>query len=734
MALDPDQQLDPSKIASREFSSSFRGYDADEVRTYLRQLADQIRGEHSMRPSADHDTARLNELLAERKELLAKITQLEADAEAAKGDVAAAVERAEAAEASSDPTTWDEARIDALVGAETAHVLEAARTAASAIRSRAEADAEARLKVAEERQRSTEEEIAEQRRSTSEEMAKLVADAEEKARSLATDSEAAAEKLLSDAKANAATSDEAAMAAANALRAEASAEAERVRAEAEAEAEAMRVDAEADVVDARDRAREETRLMLAEAQSVREKVLADLVKRRRTGRTQLDQIKAARDRMARSLAVVRRELDEAIDELAASVPEAKAAMEEVGRAAQSGPDERVVLELASELDRQRAREATEIDAVRVVDSVAEKPVGPPGSATKASVAASEGGKSLLVDDAAEATEPPSETTPSSTTVATTKVSTKPAPAAPVEAASGGERDDDDRVDEAAADAESLDESDSTASGEGNDEPKLGALFAKIRNEADPVDQLDEIDDEVVIDLDDDDDDQIDVPQVFMERDVAMTRFGPALRRQLKRALADDQSDVLDRVRQAKKQITLEDLPPIERQVLAFLDAVTDSLNGAARAGAEAAGDTSGAAAEEAVTELIERLASSVATPLRARVERSITEVGGDKEEVLEPIRANYRDTRSNDVPQLADDALAEAFAIGVYAALADNAKVVWLADPRHDPSPDCYDNALAGAVKKPTAFPTGLKLPLGGPGCRCLVVSEAMAKAQLVNS
>ncbi len=720
MALDPDQQLDPTKIASREFSSSFRGYDAEEVRSYLRQLSDQLRTEQSSRPATEQDAARLSELLAERKEFLATIEQLEADVAAAKAETAAAVERAESAEALSDPTTWDESRIDALVGAETAHVLEAARTAAATIRTRAEADADARLKVAEERQRTTEEEIAEQRRVTAEQTATLVADAEAKATALATESEAAAEKLLSDAKANAATSDEAAMAAANALRAEASAEADRVRAEAEAAAEAMRVEAEADVVDARDRAREETRLMLSEAQSVREKVLADLVKRRRTGRTQLDQIKAARDRMARSLAVVRRELDGAIDELAAAVPEAKAAMEEVGRSAQSIPDERVVLDLASELDRQRAREAAEIDAVGVVDAVAEKPASVAGAAASTNRAAT---TPVSGDDSAP-DEP--EESPEADDSAVAEISPAPAPAKPVtrtvstRPAPPAKRDVEAATDE---------------SGVGAPEPKIDALFGKLRNEADAgaVAELSDVDDEVVIDLDDDEE-AADVPQVFMERDVAMTRFGPSLRRQLKRALADDQSDVLDRVRQAKKAVSLEDLPPIERQVLAFLDAVTDSLHGAARAGAAAAGDSSGGGAEEAVGELIQRLATAVATPLRTRVERSITGVEGDKEEVLEPIRANYRDARSNDVPQLADDALAEAFAIGVYTAVADNTKVVWLTDPRHDPSPDCHDNTLAGAVKKPAAFPTGLKLPLGGPGCRCLVVSESMAKAQLVGS
>ena len=731
MALDPDQQLDPTKIASREFSSSFRGYDADEVRAYLRNLSDQIRGQQSSAATTGNDSARVGELLAERKELLATVQRLEADLAASKADTAAAIERAEAAEAASDPTTWDESKIDALVGAETAHVLEAARTAAATIRTRAEADADARLKVAEERQRTTESEIAEKRQTVADETAKLVADAEARATALTQESEAAAEKLLSDAKENASISDQAAHEAAESLRTTASAEAERVRTEAEAEAESMRVEAEADVVNARDRAREETRLMLAEAQSVREKVLADLVKRRRTGRTQLDQIKAARDRMARSLAVVRRELDEAIDELAISVPEAKAAMEEVGRSAQSGPDERVVLDLASELDRQRAREAAgaeDLDAVSVVEAVAAKPAP---AKPKSAPAAATPPKAAPAEPAAPKADP--KPAASDAPVA------DPAPAAKAESKPAEEP--------AAAETAKKVSDPEPAVAEKNDavvdgrdyatrstEPKIGALFAQMRDDDSELPELSDVDDDVVIDLDDDSDDGIEIPQVFMDRDVAMTRFGPSLRRQLKRALADDQSDVLDRVRQAKKTISLEDLPPVERQVLAFLDAVTDSLQGAARAGAEAAGDSTGAGIDDAVGELVERLANAVAKPLRARVERSITGVGGDKEEVLEPIRANYRDARSNDVPQLADDSLAEAFAIGVYGAVANNTKVVWIADPRHEPSPDCHDNTLAGPVKKPKPFPTGLKLPLGGPGCRCLVVSEAMAKVQLIST
>jgi hypothetical protein len=248
------------------------------------------------------------------------------------------------------------------------------------------------------------------------------------------------------------------------------------------------------------------------------------------------------------------------------------------------------------------------------------------------------------------------------------------------------------------------------------------LFAEMRGRSAVVDDRD-VDGEAENESEASDD-GTGVPEIFVARDVAMTRFGPDLRRQLKRVLADDQSDVLDRVTRAKKKVGVDDLPPIERQVLAYIDAVTDSIHGAAKAGADA---VDGRLDPDAVTTLVETLAREIATPLRVRIERSIEAADGDQDEVIEPIRANYRDARSSEVPGLADDALAEAFALGVYAAIPKGSRVVWFVDPREDPSPACRENAAAGAVKKPAAFPSGRQLPLGGPGCRCIVVTKDRA-------
>ena len=199
----------------------------------------------------------------------------------------------------------------------------------------------------------------------------------------------------------------------------------------------------------------------------------------------------------------------------------------------------------------------------------------------------------------------------------------------------------------------------------------------------------------------------------------MTRFGPDLRRQLKRALADDQSLVLDGLRRVRNTVTVSDLPDTNDVLDGYAAAFSGPLRSAAENGARVVG---GKVNTKAIDELIERVARSLAEPLRERVERAIERADGDKTEVLDAIRAHYRDARAVELPGIADDALAEAFALGVYHGLKDGTALVWVPDPRSEPGPDCFDNTLAGKIKKPAPFPTGHKAPLGSPGCRCLVL------------
>jgi DivIVA domain-containing protein len=155
---------------------------------------------------------------------------------------------------------------------------------------------------------------------------------EEAVPSEVADAKAEADRMLKDARDRVATLGTAATAEATRVLEEARAEAARLRAtatddlkgrfeeaeatavrkiaEAEREAASIRVkareEADATIEAARDRGRE----MVAEAQAARERMLADLAKRKRSAQAQLEQLRAGRDRLLDTLKVARRSIDE----------------------------------------------------------------------------------------------------------------------------------------------------------------------------------------------------------------------------------------------------------------------------------------------------------------------------------------------------------------------------------------------------------------------------------------
>lgn len=110
-----------------------------------------------------------------------------------------------------------------------------------------------------------------------------------------------------------------AIAAADAIRVEANADREEILAEAAREAEAV-------AEDGRRRGRD----MVNEAQVVRERMLGDLARKRQTGRAQVEQLRAGRDRLLESLSIAQASLDTAMKDLVDSVPEARSAAERAG--------------------------------------------------------------------------------------------------------------------------------------------------------------------------------------------------------------------------------------------------------------------------------------------------------------------------------------------------------------------------------------------------------------------
>src|SRR5215207_3840143 len=266
--MSPEPPLDATGIVLRHFSPARKGYDPAEVRGYLHELSD----------------------------LVARLQRAEAHQ----------LERAERAEARAElAEQLDQHRLIELLGEETARVLDAARQAASDIRTKAQESA-----------------------------ARMVGDALEEAHKLVEQAEhdGALRKVQIVAEADAIRRD--AESALERGRAEGQELVDEMRRQAESERERMlvegeqaRADAEVEAERVRAAARDQARELVGEAEAVRERMLGDLARRRRSAREQLERLNAARERLLAAYEVVRRTVDEATTELTVALPEAKAASE-----------------------------------------------------------------------------------------------------------------------------------------------------------------------------------------------------------------------------------------------------------------------------------------------------------------------------------------------------------------------------------------------------------------------
>lgn len=826
--IDP---LDPDWIASKDFDASFRGFDQSQVRSYLRQLAKELRNDQQGRAQTQSDLDAQSEIVADLQDALAAKTaqlgEVEHELETA---LAKVVEIQATPAVVVEPQELDSAQLTKMLGEETVRVLDSARGAAADIRAKAEKESTDRTAELDKVQKDTNAQLAEQRKTADTEVAKLRSDATRDSKAVADAALSESTTLLSDAKTSAQQTKSEAEGVAAALVADAGAAAEatkssaqdvavavkqrgeevakstRLAAEADAEktrkdaqqaksdadagAARLRAEAAADVETARDSAREEARLMLTEAQTLREKVLEDLVKRRRIARQQIDQAKAARDRLTRALISAGQQIDLATEELEISVPEAKWAMKNAGSRLAGTESEQTTV-LAEGLDQARSKGKT-LSPERVSLAGAEE--GSKPAARKQAVAKPAITLPVKKSDPVEVEEAaPVEVMPAAE--AAPVVEDAPVEDAPVEEAVVEEalpQDDAPPEDDLV-----IDLGDDGLEAEASDD--LDSIFARLRGDsAVPVVEVPDLaelrhaESEATVDVEveaaqsapaestpaepapatatrvsdevpaepvaskrkgrgetaaelvrttptgpepetveaadvvEDAEPVADVLPPFADRDIAVTRFGPDLRRKLKRALADDQSDVLDRLRRSK-QLGVDDLPSSDSQKDLFAEAVKAGLLGVAVAGSASIGGADASGSD--LDELVGQMAKDLQAPLRTKVERSVSAADGDAEEVLEPVRAHYREARAASLPDLVDDALAQAFALGVYGAIGKKSELVWVVDPRAKTSPDCFDNTLEEGVKKPGSFPTGHKLPLGGPGCRCLVLPAATFRA-----
>ena len=207
---------------------------------------------------------------------------------------------------------------------------------------------------------------------------------------------------------------------------------------------------------------------------------------------------------------------------------------------------------------------------------------------------------------------------------------------------------------------------------------------------------------------------------LQRRDALLEAITPRLSRKVKRALQDEQNEILDGLRSRGSRSALDLLPRSEDQATRYRRAGAGLLEEAALAGARFI--SADASVRPEVGDLCDDLAEALAAPLRRRLQRGMAaQDGEDLATTAERVSAAYREWKTQRIDGLAGDAIVSAFSRGTTEATT-GALLRWIVDDDGGPCPDCHDNALAGPTPSGEPYPTGQPHPPAHAGCRCLLV------------
>ena len=545
--------------------------------------------------------------------------------------------------------------------------------------------------------------------------------------------------------------------------ADAHTQAERAQTAINAEIERNRDACEAELEQARQRGRD---LILA-AQANREKVLADLARRHRIGRQQLEVLKAGRDRLLDAYRIVRQTLEQATGELAGSIDAARLAAQAV---AAKGPSDSGVpadmeLDIAAmlaattsvdpaeighdndfdETQFRRRRPEAEFEPTVEIPAVRINEIAPPVVDNPVTVYRRKPSSPAFFVEAMSAPEMPVDDPIVNEAEA---IDIVPAPIG-VDHVESVELVDDD-----ATEIAELVEHPAVTLLDENTAPTPAApsnvddLFARMRATreqavAEAHDVLTKsssvavvsqvtpgrvesiVDGPVVIDEPINLRPAVKTLDPLADRDELLAPLEASMARSLKRILSDEQNQVLDGVRRRKGKAKFDPsllLPSQADHLDAYLTALGPELGGAFTG---AGGPSVAPNGDMEVIE--EQVMAEFLTPLRSRVARALRDAntadGGD--DLNDRIRNAYREFRNAKCESAARHLGVVAYSRGSTHALAPGVRVCWLVDASYGACSDAEDNSLSRGTCLGDAFPTGHANAPAHSGCRCMVVQAS---------
>ena len=696
-----DGPLSPEEVAHRGFGTSFRGFDTNEVRSYLVRVADELRSS-----------------IARERELNRRL----ADAE----------------HRAANPVL-DRDTLTRALGEEMARILATAQEAASELRTKAEENA-----------------------------ARILREAHEQAKQI----RGKAEGLLAERTVEA-------EAEAGEIRRAAAGEAAQVVERARQEAAGVLADVEA-----------RGRLLVQEAHAARARVLGDLTRRRKALHGQVEQLRAGRERLLDAYRLVRRTTDEVADELQRVEVEAReaaaaaaAGADDRAGAADAEPVEELDDVLAAfpqgMAERAEGADAAQGDAAPGAAS----PDTAGGEAAGGEVASSvPAGETTTAGERAPRPAPlrllrrpeepgsgsPETAQPRPESEGVRIIATRPgaaAPTSPVEApspvpgATGDAPEDAEGPpahggqtgsgDPPAAEDTAVSEAGAGDPPGGQAPPPVDELFARIRaGRAEAVAKARQVlagpegaeagaagpdgpetgDSGAAAATTTHGIGAEAAESLLQRRDGAVEQLETRLARKLKRALQDEQNEVLDRLRSSGSTNPDAVLPSAADQAARYRRAAEELLGSAAAAGLAFVSPAGGPPPD--VADLAGELTAALADPLRRSLERALGgDAVGDATVAVERVGAAYRECKGQRIEGLAGDAVTAAFSRGALAGLVPGTPAQWIVDDDGRPCPDCDDNALAGPTPAGDAFPTGQTHPPAHTGCRCLLAPAEVPAA-----